>query len=66
MTLLNTFGRIAGLSLEKGLTLTEIRDVRRQRRALADLDDRQLRDIGLTPYDVAKEISRSVFDVPVK
>lgn len=66
MTLLNTFGRIAGLSLEKGLTLAEIRDVRRQRKALADLDDRQLRDIGLTTYDVAKEISRSVFDVPAK
>lgn len=66
MTLLNTFGRIAGLSLEKGLSLTTILEVHRQRQALAKLDDRALRDIGLTPYDVANEVSRSIFDVPSK
>jgi len=30
----------------------------RQRRALAELDDRLLRDIGLTRYDVALEASK--------
>lgn len=31
---------------------------RRQRRALASLDDRMLRDIGLTRFDAAKEINK--------
>lgn len=31
---------------------------RRQRRALAELDDRLLRDIGLTSYDVTREIEK--------
>jgi uncharacterized protein YjiS (DUF1127 family) len=31
---------------------------RRQRRALAELDDRLLRDIGVTRYDVAREASK--------
>ena len=30
----------------------------RQRRALADLDDRLLRDIGLTAYDVTHEADK--------
>ena len=30
----------------------------RQRRALAELDDRLLRDIGLTAYDVAQEADK--------
>lgn len=30
----------------------------RQRRALAELDDRLLRDIGLTAYDVTREASK--------
>lgn len=64
MTLLNTFGRIAGLSMEKGHTLQDILEVRRQRRALSKLTDRELRDIGLTPDDVANEVSRSIFDMP--
>ena len=66
MTLLSTFGRIAGLSSEKGLKLQDILDVRRQRNALSKLTDRELRDIGLTPYDVATEVSRSIFDLPNK
>ncbi|HKY85504.1 MAG TPA: DUF1127 domain-containing protein [Pseudorhodoplanes sp.] len=31
---------------------------RRQRRALAELDDRLLRDIGLTAYDVTRETGK--------
>jgi uncharacterized protein YjiS (DUF1127 family) len=30
----------------------------RQRRALAELDDRLLRDIGITAYDVAQETQK--------
>ena len=64
MTLLNTFGRISGLSLEKGVTVREIFEVQRQRRVLAQLDEDQLRDIGLTANDVTAELARSVFDIP--
>jgi uncharacterized protein YjiS (DUF1127 family) len=36
----------------------------RQRRALAALDDHQLRDIGLTPEDARQEAERQFWDVP--
>lgn len=36
-------------------------DVHRQRRALETLDDRLLKDIGLTRCDVEQEISRPVW-----
>ncbi|MBO6868802.1 MAG: DUF1127 domain-containing protein [Thalassococcus sp.] len=36
----------------------------RQRRALAALDDHQLRDIGLTPEDARQEAERLFWDVP--
>lgn len=64
MTFLNTFGRFAGVSLDKGLSLADLFELRRQRKTLASLTDRELRDIGLTPYDVEQEVSRSAFDVP--
>ena len=38
--------------------------VRRERRALASLNDRMLHDIGLSRSDVHREASRSLFDVP--
>lgn len=64
MTFLSTFGRFAGVSLDKGLSLADIFELRRQRKALAGLTDRELRDIGITQYDVEQEVSRSAFDVP--
>ncbi|MFY0596213.1 MAG: DUF1127 domain-containing protein [Cognatishimia sp.] len=64
MTFLSTFGRFAGVSLEKGISLADLFELRRQRKTLASLTDRELRDIGLTPDDVTQEITRSVFDVP--
>ncbi|SHG44393.1 hypothetical protein [Cognatishimia maritima] len=64
MAFLNTFGRIAGLSLEKGVTVREILEVQRQRRALAQLDAQRLQDIRLTEGDVTKELARSIFDIP--
>ncbi len=36
----------------------------KERRALARLDDRALKDIGLSPADVEHEMNRSIFDVP--
>lgn len=38
--------------------------VRRERRALASLDDHMLRDIGLSRSMVHRETSRSLFDLP--
>lgn len=39
-------------------------EVARQRRELAGLDARLLRDIGLTEADVARETARSFWDIP--
>lgn len=64
MTFLSTFGRFAGVSLDKGISLADLFELRRQRKTLATLSDRELRDMGLTPYDVKQEVSRSIFDVP--
>lgn len=38
-------------------------DVAKQRRHLASMDDRMLRDIGLSRADVAREIDRPFWDV---
>ncbi|OLS50757.1 DUF1127 domain-containing protein [Rhodovulum sulfidophilum] len=38
--------------------------VMRQRRQLVELDDRQLRDIGLTAEQARAEARRSAWDVP--
>lgn len=61
---LNTLSRFAGLSSEKGPSLTDILALHRQRVQLASLTDRELRDMGLTPDDVTQELTRSPFVVP--
>ena len=38
--------------------------IRRQRRALLLLDDRMLRDVGLSRADVEREVTRALFDLP--
>lgn len=53
----------AGRALERRAiaaldALFEYREIRRQRRQLAALDDRALRDIGLTRADVERECRR--------
>lgn len=44
--------------------LLEAARVRRERRRLLTLDDRMLKDLGLSRGDVHAEASRSLFDVP--
>ena len=40
------------------------RMVSRQRRSLAQLDNAQLKDIGITPYEAGIETSRDFWDIP--
>ena len=47
----------------RGISLSEMLEIRRQRRALARLDDRALADIGLTRGEAEAEARRSVFDI---
>lgn len=44
--------------------LSAIIAVRRQRRALRNLDDRLLCDIGVSNREAAREIARPLWDVP--
>ncbi|MBI1416318.1 MAG: DUF1127 domain-containing protein [Limimaricola sp.] len=44
--------------------LTAMPAVARQRRALRELDDARLNDIGLSPRQAAAEAARPVWDVP--
>ena len=62
MAFLNTLGRFAGLSSEKGLTVKELYGIFRQRQQLARLDDAALNDIGLTRADVEREIRRPLWE----
>jgi uncharacterized protein YjiS (DUF1127 family) len=38
--------------------------LRRQRRALAEMDDRQLQDLGLTRAEALQEANRPLWDAP--
>lgn len=40
------------------------RQAQRERRALAQLDDRMLKDIGLTRSEAYRETKRDIFDLP--
>jgi uncharacterized protein YjiS (DUF1127 family) len=42
----------------------QARAVTRQRKALAELDDTMLADIGLTRFDALKESARPAWDAP--
>lgn len=44
--------------------ILQARTLARQRKALAQLDETRLNDLGLTRADVAKETSLTVWDVP--
>ena len=45
-------------------SLSDFLTLARQRRALARMDDAQLRDIGVTQADAQAEAMRPVWDVP--
>jgi len=45
-------------------TLVDLIGLARSRKALADLDDRMLRDIGLTRAEARSEAARPAWDVP--
>jgi uncharacterized protein YjiS (DUF1127 family) len=56
-----------GLFSPRGTILARLRATlaaRRQRRSLATLDARMLRDIGITPEQARAEATRSPWDVP--
>lgn len=48
-----------------GKRIMTMLSVRRSRQDLASLGDEQLRDIGLTRDQVAREIARPIWDVPL-
>ena len=56
--------RLGGVFQALKLGLTRARAVRCQRRDLARLDDRMLRDIGLTRTEARREAQRAVWDAP--
>lgn len=66
MTFLDTFGRFAGLSSEKGRTLTDLLTLRRQRNELSRLSPHMLDDLGISEHDAQVEAKRSVFDFPCR
>jgi uncharacterized protein YjiS (DUF1127 family) len=52
------FGGLPRVVMNK---LMHVMEIRRQRRALERLDDRLLKDIGITRCDVDQEVSRSLW-----
>ena len=64
MTLIATLGRQVGLSSPKAPTFGQLAELRRQRKALARLDDAALRDLGLTRREAITEARRKIWDVP--
>lgn len=66
MTLINALSSsLLGLhSRRTRPTLTQRLNVWRSRRALARLDSRALRDVGLTRDDVQREANKVIWDVP--
>ena len=64
MTLIATLGRHTGLSSVKTPSFGQMASLRRQRKALARLDDMSLRDMGLTRAQAETEARRAAWDVP--
>nr|WP_319949111.1 DUF1127 domain-containing protein [uncultured Shimia sp.] len=64
MTSVTALGRRAGLFSAKSFRFADLIALRRQRKALARLDDAALRDMGLSRQDAALEAKRPAWDVP--
>ena len=58
-------GRFAHLASDMLERLREMRRVALQRRDLRDLDDRTLRDIGVSRSDVQREAGRHFWDIDI-
>ncbi|SLN69787.1 hypothetical protein PEL8287_03877 [Roseovarius litorisediminis] len=54
---------VSGRSLFR-MNIRKRLEVRRQRNALRDLDDRSLRDIGITREMARHEANRTIWDMP--
>ena len=59
-----TFDMIRFVPLHRGLRLSTLLSVWRERQALAALGDDALRDIGLSRSEAAEEADRAPWDVP--
>ncbi len=55
--------RYAPFRRSRRVSLLDVLDIYRQRRALARLDDHALQDIGLTREEARAEAHRSVWDI---
>ena len=64
MALMSTFSHSIALHRAQRLSLMDVFSLARQRRALASLDTRALKDLGITREEALKEANRSVWDVP--
>ena len=64
MALIENISLLMGTGKHPRLRLRDMIALRRQRRALAKLDDRALKDIGLTTKDATQEATRPIWDVP--
>ena len=63
--LLHPPGRVSRFSWSSlWLQVDRILEVRRQRRALLELDDRMLKDVGISRSDAWREGNRSLLDLP--
>ena len=59
-----TFDMIRFVPLHRGLRLSTLISVWRERQALAALDEDGLRDVGLSKFEAESEAQRAPWDVP--
>lgn len=64
MTILTRSHSTLGTSRRRGVALSRILDVWRQRQHLQSLDAAALDDIGLSRKDATREANRPIWDVP--
>lgn len=60
-----SIGRLADLAADALGRLRAMRRVAHQRRDLRDLDDRTLRDIGVSRLDIDREAGRHFWDIDI-
>jgi uncharacterized protein YjiS (DUF1127 family) len=60
------WGRLKRAARHAGAMLRRWHELARERRQLAELDERMLKDLGLSRADVEREAGRPFWDVPVR